>query len=114
MDAAECCGSDFRFGESIPASPFHRQAVGPAVFVAQGLSSRTDVAPPSRVLDLRMKSVTEDSLYVTLEWSAPGDNYDQGRGNDHLHKVNNSLILMSARLKRYFYEQDYLGIITKA
>jgi hypothetical protein len=83
MEASECCGSDFRFGESIPASPFHRQAVGPAVFVAQGLSSRTDVAPPSRVLDLRMKSVTEDSLYVTLEWSAPGDNYDQGRGNNH-------------------------------
>ena len=80
-ESSECCGTEFRFGESIPASPFHRQAVGPAVFVGQGLSSRSDVAPPSRVLDLRMKSVAEDSLYVTLEWSAPGDNYDQGRGN---------------------------------
>ena len=82
MDSrSECCGSAQFFGESIPASPFHRQAVGPAIYVKQGLSPRTDVAPPSRILDLRMKSVTEDSLYVTLEWSAPGDNFDQGRGN---------------------------------
>ena len=79
-DVSECCGSDFPVRDSIPASPFHRQAVGPAVFVKQGLSSRTDVAPPSRVLDLRMKNVAEDSLFVTLEWSAPGDNFDQGRG----------------------------------
>ena len=81
-DVDECCGTEFHFRDSIPASPFHRQAVGPAVYVRQGISSRTDVAPPSRVLDLRMKSVAEDSLYVTLEWSAPGDNYDQGRGTN--------------------------------
>ena len=80
METAECCGSQFHLGESIPASPFHRQAVGPTIYVKQGLSPKADLAPPSRILDLRMKSVTEDSLYVTLEWSAPGDNYDQGRG----------------------------------
>ena len=57
-----------------------RQAAGPTFYVKQGL--RRDVAPPSRVIDFHVSSIVNDSLYVELQWSAPGNDYDQGRGNN--------------------------------
>ena len=75
-----CCGSRVRFRETIPATPFHRQAVGPGFYVKQGLSPRTDIAPPSRIFDFRLARAIEASLYVQLEWSSPGGDYDQGKG----------------------------------
>ena len=75
-----CCGSRVRFRETIPSSPFHRQSAGTGFYVKQGLSPRTDIAPPSRILDFRLAKVIKDSLYVQLEWSAPGGDYDKGRG----------------------------------
>ena len=45
------------------------------------MSARTDVSPPSRVIDLQMSGTIDDSFYIRLEWSAPGDDYDKGRGN---------------------------------
>ena len=76
----DCCGSQVGFKETIPASPFHRQTVGPAFYVRQGMSARSDVSPPSRVIDFQMTGTIDDSLYIRLEWSAPGDDYDRGRG----------------------------------
>ena len=66
--------------DSIPASSFMRQAAGPTFYVKQGL--RRDVAPPSRVIDFHISSIVNDSLYVELQWSAPGNDYDQGRGKN--------------------------------
>ena len=87
-----CCGSRVRFRETIPASPFHRQAVGPGFYVKQGLSPRTDVAPPSRIFDFRLARAIEASLYVQLEWSSPGGDYDQGKGKSnfafYIHKFS--------------------------
>ena len=79
-ESEACCGSRVRFRETIPASPFHRQAVGPGFYVKQGLSPRTDIAPPSRIFDFRLARAIEASLYVQLEWSSPGGDYDQGKG----------------------------------
>ena len=78
---SDCCGSEVGFKETIPASPFHRQIVGPAFYVRQGMSARADVSPPSRIIDFKMTGTIDDSLYIQLEWSAPGDDYDRGRGN---------------------------------
>ena len=61
-----------------------RQAAGPTFYVKQGLSGRRDVAPPSRVIDFHVSSIVNDSLYVELQWSAPGDNYDQGKGENNI------------------------------
>ena len=72
------------FGDTIPASSFMRQAAGPTFYVKQGLSGRRDVAPPSRVIDFHVSSIVNDSLYVELQWSAPGDNYDQGKGENNI------------------------------
>ena len=68
------------FGDTIPASSFMRQAAGPTFYVKQGLSGRRDVVPPSRVIDFHVSQIVNDSLYVALEWTAPGNNYDQGKG----------------------------------
>ena len=45
------------------------------------MSARADVSPPSRIIDFKMTGTIDDSLYIQLEWSAPGDDYDRGRGN---------------------------------
>ena len=79
-DSDSCCGSHVTFGDTIPASSFMRQAAGPTFYVKQGLSGRRDVVPPSRVIDFHVSSIVNDSLYVELEWTAPGNNYDQGKG----------------------------------
>ena len=83
-----CCGSQVGFSETIPATPFHRQAVGPAFYVRQGMSARADVSPPSRIIDFKMTGTIDDSLYIQLEWSAPGDDYDRGRGKSYLISIN--------------------------
>ena len=44
------------------------------------MSARADVSPPSRIIDFKMTGTIDDSLYIQLEWSAPGDDYDRGRG----------------------------------
>ena len=88
-EAAEgCCGSRVRFRETIPAAPFHRQAAGPGFYVRQGLSPRADVAPPSRIFDFRLARAIEASLYVQLEWSSPGGDYDQGKGKSAYFAVS--------------------------
>ena len=87
-EAEVCCGSRVRFRETIPATPFHRQAVGPGFYVKQGLSPRTDVAPPTRIFDFRLARAIEASLSVQLEWSSPGGDYDQGKGNFALSRTD--------------------------
>ena len=86
-DFGDCCGSRVNFGDTIPASSFSRQAAGPTFYVKQGLSGRRDVAPPSRVIDFHVSSIVNDSLYVELQWSAPGDDFDQGKGKKHLNAL---------------------------
>ena len=81
-DSEDCCGTAVNLSDSIPASSFMRQAAGSTFYVKQGL--RRDVAPPSRVIDFHVSSIVNDSLYVELQWSAPGNDFDQGRGNHHI------------------------------
>lgn len=39
-----------------------------------------DIFPPSRVTDLRVCSVSKVAGMLTLQWTAPGDDYDRGTG----------------------------------
>ena len=60
------------------------------------MSARADVSPPSRIIDFKMTGTIDDSLYIQLEWSAPGDDYDRGRGKYHFRITHSiELILMS-------------------
>ena len=66
--------------ETIPSAPFKRQSAGPGVYLRQGISPSVDIAPPTRILDFHVARIVENSLYVELEWSAPGGDFDQGKG----------------------------------
>ena len=52
------------------------------------MSARADVSPPSRIIDFKMTGTIDDSLYIQLEWSAPGDDYDRGRGKYYFISIN--------------------------
>jgi len=39
-----------------------------------------DIYPPSRVTDLKVASVQVNQMALTIEWTAPGDDLDQGTG----------------------------------
>ncbi|QQP41564.1 Epithelial chloride channel proteinlike, partial [Caligus rogercresseyi] len=45
-----------------------------------GLQIGMDVYPPNRVIDLHVTEVADASLNVELKWTAPGGDYDKGKG----------------------------------
>ncbi len=75
-----CCGSEISHPDPVPSAPFWRRAAGSGFFVRQGLGAGVDVAPPGRILDLRVSRIVPDSLFVHLSWTAPGGDYDHGKG----------------------------------
>ena len=82
---AECCGSRIDFGnDTSPTGAFQRVVAGPSFYLFEGVSPPRDLAPPSRVADLRLldtASASEDSsLAIQLAWTAPGGDLDQGKG----------------------------------
>ena len=83
-----CCGSKMPFSFTVPTTPFSRHTLAGAFFVQegsqfylrQGSPHRNDVYPPSRITDFALLSYLDtDELYVTLAWTAPGNDYDHGR-----------------------------------
>ena len=84
-----CCGSATPVSYTIPTGPFQRFVAGPSFFVEQpssfyvrGSASTdgvSDVFPPSRVTDFAFDNYLDDSLFVTLKWTAPGGDRDRGR-----------------------------------
>ena len=79
---AECCGSRIDFGnDTSPTGAFQRVVAGPSFYLFEGVSPPRDLAPPSRVADLRLlDTASEDSLAIQLAWTAPGGDLDQGKG----------------------------------
>ena len=53
---------------------------GPAFYVSKGFSLTSDFAPPSRISDLSLYQYEEKELQLELSWTAPGGDYDYGRG----------------------------------
>ena len=75
---SECCGSSLPDFYAIPTSPFERVLPGKSFSVPSKKLNR-DSFPPNRITDLRLKSYQNTSLYATLEWTAPGDDFDKGQ-----------------------------------
>ena len=48
--------------------------------VEKALPRNTDVYPPSRVTDLKVVAMQVDKMILTIEWTAPGDDLDTGKG----------------------------------
>ena len=84
---ASCCGSSLPFSFTVPTTPFTRHDLSGSFFVKegsqfylrQGSPQHNDVFPPNRVTDFSRSSYLENSLYVTLAWTAPGNDYDFGK-----------------------------------
>jgi hypothetical protein len=82
-----CCGSATPVSYTIPTGPFQRFVVGPSFYVEQttnfyvrqGSRLINDIFPPSRITDFAFDNYLDDSLFVTLKWTAPGGDYDLGK-----------------------------------
>lgn len=56
-------------------------SVGPSIF--SSVHSDQDISPPSRISDLRITGVesdAEEGNTVSLAWSAPGGDWNNGKG----------------------------------
>ena len=82
-----CCGSSLPFSYTVPITQFSRHTLAPSFFVKegsqfylrQGSPTRNDVFSPSRITDFKLANYLDNSLYVTLKWRAPGNDYDFGQ-----------------------------------
>jgi len=89
-EATECCGSRIAFGNATaPTGAFHRLVAGPAFYLSRGVPLTADLSPPNRVLDLRLTAAHNDSLTVDLAWTAPGGDFDFGKGEMRIFVYNN-------------------------
>ncbi|KAL3206703.1 hypothetical protein MRX96_039956 [Rhipicephalus microplus] len=76
---AQCCGSQFPERGSVPSGRFSRYFEYGSFF---SIADRPpgDTYPPSRVTDLK---ASRDGDRVTLEWTAPGNDYDHGTARSY-------------------------------
>ncbi|KAH9376881.1 hypothetical protein HPB48_002803 [Haemaphysalis longicornis] len=75
--SGQCCGWQFPHSGSVPSGPFSRFLEYGSFFSLQD-KPEGDIYPPSRISDLKVTHVDMESRRVSLEWSAPGGDYDQG------------------------------------
>ena len=78
----DCCGT-WRPSESAgaPTGQFTRFVTGPSVYLEAGSSE--DLTPPSKIPDLRLVDTNDNSSSITLTWSAPGGDADQGQAEQY-------------------------------
>lgn len=70
--------------EGVPAPEFSRAGNGQSVSVSElpeGYNPTIDSTPPSTILNLRVVATSYEESRLTLEWTAPGDDLDSGKGN---------------------------------
>ena len=57
-----------------------------------------DVYSPNRVTDLKVASIQVNQMVLTIEWTAPGDDLDQGTGpSSQFHVVDLIHFLLSTK-----------------
>ena len=81
-----CCGSVLEVQETVPTGYFRRILSGPSFFVSFG--TYNDTAPPSRITDVSILNDgfggglnLSNSMEVTLGWTAPGGDFQNGKGD---------------------------------
>lgn len=79
---SRCCGSEFPTTGSRPSGSFTRNVQYGSFFV---ISQKPpgDIYPPSRIVDLKVLNVEADTMRVTLRWTAPGNDFDQGKAKGY-------------------------------
>ena len=78
-EVERCCGSEMRMEREEDIGQFARFLTAPSVFIGESNPLSLDLAPPSRVSDLRVLATNTSSLVLSLQWSAPGGDLDNGQ-----------------------------------
>ena len=105
--ASVCCGSSI--GEDIDTAPtgnFTRLASGKS-FKAKNIPT-TDMFPPGKVTDFK-GGLNEDFTQVSLTFTAPGNDYDDGVGKHEANKFYVSFL--TNKLKLFQQANMKLGLI---
>ena len=97
--AEDCCGSTYPAVSTIPSPPFSRIVSGSSFYVGQGAQyfihngrpQMRDVFPPVRVTDLHVSQLVNTSLSVTVSWTSPGDDFDQGTASEYQLKCSTNI-----------------------
>ena len=79
-DVPTCCGSSIPHIATIPTGSFSRTIAGSSFEVKEGVPFGEDPYPPGRVTDLRVDRVVDSTSEVKLSWTAPGGDFDKGKG----------------------------------
>ena len=75
LGESDCCGSSVPATTTSSLPPSHQQSLSTSLYLSS--SSQQDAAPPNRISDL--EATSEDNL-ISLRWTAPGDDWNYGRG----------------------------------
>ena len=78
-----CCGSKLPVKDFVPTGYFNRIISAPSFYINFG--SEKDLAPPSRIIDLSIVTDNQQrgGTEVTLSWTAPGGDYQQGTASTY-------------------------------
>ena len=82
-----CCGSSLPTQPLIPLESFRRFSTAPSfhlnsvaeLYISSGEVQLRDTIPPNRITDFKLANYFNNSLFVTLAWTAPGNDYTEGR-----------------------------------
>lgn len=107
--SGQCCGWQFPNSGSVPSGPFSRYLEYGSFFSLQD-KPLGDIYPPSRIADLKVTHVDLESRRVSLEWSAPGGDYDQGTATGYQIKYFDSPLEFEALYERSGKEIDSFSI----
>ena len=77
-EVERCCGSQMKTVREEDIGQFARFYTAPSVFISESNPLSLDLTPPSRVSDLRVLGTNTSSLVLSLQWSAPGGDLDNG------------------------------------
>lgn len=87
IDEPVCCGTSVPHIATIPTGSFSRIIVGPSFEISEAVPLKEDPYPPGRITDLRVERVVDSLSEVKLSWTAPGGDYDKGKGEFFSHYI---------------------------
>ncbi|XP_042855744.1 calcium-activated chloride channel regulator 1-like [Penaeus japonicus] len=88
-----CCGSSIPIDPdtATPTGNFTRISTGSSLKVIDAPPTDSDFQPPSRVNDLqvmKLYGLDEGGSILTLTWTSPGDDQDEGTGSDYTFRLS--------------------------
>ncbi|XP_042230882.1 calcium-activated chloride channel regulator 4-like isoform X2 [Homarus americanus] len=92
-----CCGTNMPFDPSTtsPTGAFRRKATGGVIKLTEVPGPGEDILPPDEVMDLQVISITlytntQPVTTITLTWSTPGDDLNQGTVSNYIFQLSSN------------------------